>query len=313
MSRDYSAEKELAQKEFEQLVDSFVRDPSFEFEVTGVEVLERQSITGANSIVLFSVEVETNNRARLLGQMDPYNVGGRSGHLENMYQGRLIEGIKRELEPEYGFTVEISAIPTNASTEDVDRQLPLSQAIDEGIVPEESLLAETMRKYDLKTIVLAGGSAIMGPSPYSFETMEKVFESRDIETVLDLFSGSGAFARAAVEYGAEHVDAIDVDAEPTRSNLGGVPEVNVREMDAFEFSLDREYDLVVADPNYDVAKRFIEERVPELVKDCEYYFQNVASVGHTYWQDTIVSDLEPHFETLIEYNTGRMHQVLGRT
>lgn len=313
MSRDYSAEKELIQEKFERLVDSYIRDPSFEFEVTGVDVLERQSITGTANIVLFSVEVETNNRARLLGQMDPYDVGGRSGHLENMYRGRIIEGVNREFEPEYGFTVEINAVPTDSATEDIDRQLPLSQAIDEGIVPEGSLLAETMRKYDLENLVLAGGSAIMGPSPYSFETMEKICEGRDIETVLDLFSGSGVFSRAAVEYGAEHVDAIDIDAAPARSNLSDIPEVNVREMDAFEFSLDREYDLVVADPNYDVAKRFVEERIPELVEYCEYYFQNVASVGHTYWRDTIIADLEPHFETLIEYNTGRMHQVLGRT
>lgn len=313
MSEDHSAERETIRKKFERLVDSFVRDPDFEFDVTGIEVLERQSITGTASMVVFSVEVETNNRAQLLGQRNPYAVGSHGGHLENMYRGRIIEAVKREVEPDYGFTVEINATPTNSSTEYLDRHLSLSRAIDEGIVPEDSPLAETMRKYDLENIVLAGGSAIMGPSPGAFETMEQVCDGRDVETVLDLFSGTGAYSRAAVEYGAERVDAIDIDAEPTRANVGDVPEVNVREADVFEFSPDREYDLVVADPNYDFVKRFVDERVPELVEHCDYYLQNAAAVGHVYWRKTITAALEPHFETLTEYDTGRMYQVLGRT
>lgn len=313
MSEDYSAEKRVIREKFERLVDAFVRNPDFDFEVTGIEVLERQSITGATGIVVFSIAVETNNRTQLLGQMAPYDPNCRGGHLENTYRGRIVEAVKRELDPDYGFTVEINAIPTDSATERLDRQLPLSRAIDEGIVPEESPLAETMRKYDLENVVLAGGSAIAGPSPGAFETMAQVCENRRVETVLDLFAGSGSYSRAAVEYGAERVDAIDIDAGPTRANVGDVSEVNVRELDVFEFSLDREYDLVVADPNYDLAKRFVDERVPELVDYCDYYLQNVASVGHTYWRDTIVAELEPHFETLTEYDTGRMHQVLGRT
>lgn len=313
MSEDYSAEKEAIREKFERLADSYILDPDFEFEVTAVEVFERQSITGTASSVAFSIEVETNNRAQLLGQMDPYDIGGHSGYLENLYRGHIVEEVKRELELDYGFTVEINAIPADPSMEYLDRYLSLPEAIDEGLVPEDSPLAETMRKYDLENIVLAGGSAIMGPSPGGIETMEQIHESREVETVLDLFSGSGAYSKVAVEYGAEHVDAIDIDAEPTRANVGDVPEVNVREMDALEFSPDRDYDLVVADPNYDLAKRFIEEQVPELVDYCEYYVQNVAFVGHTYWRETITAKLEPHFETLTEYDTGRMHQVLGRT
>jgi 16S rRNA G966 N2-methylase RsmD len=230
-----------------------------------------------------------------------------------MCQGCIVEKLEQKLDPDYQFTVEINAVPADSLTEYPDRCLPLSRAIDEGLVPEESPLAEVMRKYNLKNIVLARGSAISGPSPGAIKTMEQIHESKDIGTVLELFAGSGAYSKVAVDYGADRVDIVDIDAEPARGNFDDTQKVNIREIDVFDFTPDREYDLIIADPNSELAKQFIEEKVPELVKHCDYYFQNIAFVGHTYWRETITAELKPHFETFTEYNTGRIHQFLGQT
>lgn len=313
MEEDYSEEKELIREKFETLLESIAIDPTFEFKVENIEVFKRQSITGATSRVAFAIEVQTNNRIQLLGQMEPYDTTSQSGHFERMCQGRIVEELEHELNPDYPFTIDINAVPEDSITKYPDRCLPLSKAINEGLVPEESPLAEMMRKYNLRNIVLARGSSISGPSAGAMKTMEQVYESKDIETVLELFAGSGAYSKIATAHGAKHVDIIDLDGEPAKGNLADTPEVNIQEKDVFDFMPERDYDLIIADPNSEIAKRFVNEKVPELIKHCEYYFQNVAFVGHTYWRETITAELEPYFEDFTEYNTGRIHQILGQT
>lgn len=313
MNETFKDERQVVKEKFDQLVEMIISDPSFWYEVDSIDVFDRQSMTGAGSETIFMINVETNNRAQLLGQIYPFELGGYGGYFNNLYAGRIVEELENEIDPDYPFQIEVNAIPTETNSENyVDRHISREEAIRENILPSNSPLAKKMEKYNLSKLVLAGGTLITGPLYGSIESIEYICNEYDINSMLELFCGSAAHSKIALEHGAEHVECLDVNIGAAKENLEECADrVEFHEMDAFEFKPPREFDLILADPYFELINDFINQRVPVLTPHCRYFFTSIAFSKNTYWEEKVTNLLDEHLEEMEKIDTGRLIQVFG--
>lgn len=312
MTDEYREIREFIEEEFRENVDNLIKDPELGYNVDEVEVVNLRSMTGDGTKPVFNIRVTTNNRAQLLGQTLPFENGDHVGRFVNLYRGRLIEAINREINPDYSYSINFDVAPEEGSTGYVDRYLSVEEAIDEGILEEDDLLTRKMRKYDLSHLILAGSTIITGPLAGGMENFESICEEHDFDSVLDTFCGSGAYSRVASEYGASDIRAIDIDTRAAEPNLRNVESAEVIKSDVFDYNVDTEYDLLIADPFYGISPRFIRDRLPRMSEKADYLFMTIASNGHWYWEQKILDLLSDHVDIEDKHNTGRIIQVIGK-
>lgn len=312
MSDSFEEERELVGEKFHETADGLYLDPSLEYTVEGVDVIERRSMTGDGTEIVFVINVKTNNRAQLLGQVQPFSPGGFTGYFNNLYAGRIIEALEREFDIGHRFFVDLDVTSVDGQGY-VDRHIDLQEAIEADILPEDSPLAEKMMEYGLSSLIIAGGTVITGPLAGSMENMERVCEEHDISTVLDMFCGSGALSKIALEKGADSVVAVDLDVTSARKNLQEHSDrVELYEMDAFDFEITEDYDLIITDPYYEIANDFIEKLLPRCSDHCNCLFMTVGFVNDAVWVERISSKIDQFFGEMNKMDTGRMIQVFAK-
>ncbi len=97
---------------------------------------------------------------------------------------------------------------------------------------------------------------IYGPSPGMTEVLERIISLLKPESMLDLFSGSGAFSKLAYTMNVKKIKAVDIYVEAAWRNLKKLEGIMIEERDALRIGNER-YSMVVADPP--------EERIRELI------------------------------------------------
>lgn len=304
-------EAELA-AEFRALVDGMILDPEFEYEVDSVEAVERRSTFPTDIDVLFVLHVKTNNRAQLLGQATPFEQGDYKGFYNNLYGGWLTKHLQNEFTLNFRYYVDVNAVLAVDHCEQFDREITLETALQEHIVREDSRLAEKMSEYGLDSLVLGGGTLVAGPQPGPIETIERLFEKYDIDAVLDLFCGSGAFTKVALQQGASTVTCLDLNLASARENLRECREqVRFKETDAFDFTPERRYDLVLVDPYFHLLPEFIKEQYPTLSTAADMILVTAGFRGDSYWIEAVRDDVRRYSTTTEVIDTGRTIQILS--
>lgn len=312
MTDKYREIREFIEEEFKKYVDNLIKDPNLEYNVEEIEVVNLRSMTGEGTKPVFNIRVTTNNRAQLLGQTLPFKNGNHVGRFVNLYRGRLIEAINREIDPDYSYSLNFDVTSEEGSTGYVDRYMTVEETINEGILEEDDLLTRKMREYSLSHLILAGSTIITGPLAGGMENFESICDEHDFDSVLDTFCGSGAYSRVASEYGASDIKAVDIDIRAAEPNLRNIEDAEVIESDVFDYNVETEFDLLIADPFYDISPRFIRERLPEMSNKANHLFMTIASNGHWYWEKKILDLLSDHVEIENKHNTGRIIQLFGR-
>ena len=79
----------------------------------------------------------------------------------------------------------------------------------------------------------------------------------------------------------------------------------------FKYNTKRNYDLLIADPFYGISPRFIRKKLPKLSEKADHYFMTIASNGHWYWEEKILSLLSDQVDVKKKHNTGRIIQIFG--
>jgi 16S rRNA (guanine966-N2)-methyltransferase len=96
--------------------------------------------------------------------------------------------------------------------------------------------------------------------------------------VLDLFTGSGGIAIELASRGASHVDAVDISNKCVRylqeiKKKLELNALNVKKANVFQYieQCDQTYDLIFADPPYDLDKLI---QLPSLIKEKKLLNEN---------------------------------------
>lgn len=258
----------------------------------------------------------TNNRAQLLGQASPFEIGDFRGYYTLLYGGWLTSYLARTRDIDARFFVSVDVIPYSEDHEGpLDTELSLEKAIEAGILTPESQLTEMMRRYGLDRLVLGGGAAIAGPLPGPIQPIEQLCERYDIDTILDIFCGSGAMSRVVLEHGGTVSYCIDLDCDYARQNLSGDGEaVTFLEEDFFECSLpDRSFDIAVLDPYFNLLPEVIDSRLEAIIARSDRVLMTAGFLSDGYWIDKVEAKLEraSGITEVERFNTGRTIQLLG--
>ncbi len=312
MTYNFKEERGLVENEFRRILDRLILDPDFKYKVEKVSVIDRLSMTGERTEKVFTINVSTNNRNQLLGQVVPFKKGGYRGYFNNFFSGMIIQKFESVFNPDYYFFIEIDAKPFKHNNLDyVDKHISLDEAIKNGIMSKDSPLVKKMREYNLKYLILAGGTVITGPLSDSITTMERICKEYNIDSVLDVFCGSGGLTKVLFNHGTTRGTCIDLNLTSAKENLKDISsKIDFRETNAFNYKPKREYDLMIGDPYYDIAYDFVDKVLPQYIKKCRYYFMTVGFIDNFYWSDKIINKLKEYFSEIKTFNTGRMNQVL---
>lgn len=311
--QDEALHRELRAR-FRQLVDDLILDPEFEYEICDIEVLSREPAYTSDIEYEVVLRVVTNNRAQLLGQASPFDTGDFRGYYNLLYGGWLTSYIAQTRQIDSRFFVSVDAIPaSDAGDRRLDSEMTLSAAIEAGILTTDSVLASKMRQYGLTRLVLGGGAAIAGPLPGPIRTMERLCARYEIETILDVFCGSGAMSRVVLEHGGTDAYCLDVDCDCARTNLAAEETtVTFLEEDFFEVSLpDRQFDITVLDPYFNLLPDVLDSRLPEITARSNRVLLTAGFLSDGYWVDKIESKLASEVASTERFTTGRTVQLVG--
>lgn len=105
-------------------------------------------------------------------------------------------------------------------------------------------------KLGIKWLMMFDGEYVYGPTPGIVELADLLMAQLRPKTVFDLFGGSGALSKLALERNAENVIYVDLHPEAAILNLKGHKRVNIIKQDALSF-LEKNCgscDLLFADP-----------------------------------------------------------------
>ncbi len=144
------------------------------------------------------------------------------------------------------------------------RYLPLKRALEEGLLDENHPIVRTCRRYCIDHVVL-GAREVIGPNP----ALPELVKETEGERALDVFSGTGVAALAAVKAGYEEVYALDSRFHPDVRRKLEEEGIEVIEKDFRDVNL-REFeplDLLTADPPYASTLEFLgklEEERPHV-------------------------------------------------
>jgi len=302
--------------ELESLIDGMVIDPRFKYTIESVEAIEREAAFPTDVSLVFSITIRTNNRGILLGQATPFKPGDYKGYYNNLYAGYLIQFLEREYDLQFRYSVGINAVSeetTDKEGADVfDRELPLATALEAGIVTPESRLVEKMNEYNLTSLVLGGGTLISGPLPGPIESLEEVISMYDIESILDLFCGSGSFTKVALANGVTSATCLDLDLDSARENLREhEDDIRFEEGDAFDFTPTESYDLVLADPYFHLVPAFIDQEYPSLSQVANKILLTAGFREDRQWIEEVERRISKHSTVTERIDTGRTVQILS--
>lgn len=309
--------EEVLIEEFETIVDGMMLDPSFNYEVVEIDRIERDPGYKTDLEVVYLLTVRTNNRAQLLGQVTPFDVGDYKGYFNHFYGGWLTGHLQKAYDIDERFAVQINAIQMseNIDLEYLDRTLSVDQAIDTGILDAEGDLATMMKKYGLSHLVLGGGAAVAGPLPGPMRTMATLCDRFAIDSVLDAFCGSAGMSRVAIEHDASHSTCIDLDLDCARNNLAGLEsEVTFLEADVFDCTLpNRSYDIAILDPYFDLIDEIFENRIEDILERTDRVLLAAGFVSDRAWIDRVERKFANYVSEVERYDNGRTVHLLGST
>ncbi len=201
----------------------------------------------------FHVHVLTNQRKHVEGK------GGRNR--------QYIEGFAEGYAAALGEDVEVHvSIATPAAGDETKefRYVPLDRALEEGLLKPDDPVVRVCERYDIDHVVL-GAREVVGPNPALPELVERTEGKRAV----DVFSGTGVAALAALEAGYDEVYAIDAKFHPEVKKRLKEEGVKVIETDFRELDLEElePIDLLTADPPYASTLEFLrklEEERPRV-------------------------------------------------
>ncbi len=152
-----------------------------------------------------------------------------------------------------------------------------------------------------RTYVSRGGEKLEGILMDTYQSKEAIQKAVDGSAVLDVGSSTGGFTDCLIQYGAAHVDAVDVGTEQLHTSLRGDARIDLYEQtDIRTFVPTSSYDYIVGDLSF-ISLREVFQVLYNFGNEATKYFLLVKpqfEVGFGNTKKGIVKDLHIVHETI---------------
>jgi 16S rRNA G966 N2-methylase RsmD len=231
----------------------------------------------------YVLTVVTSNPSMLRGHVLAYK-GSYKERAEAVVQD-FLNGIQR------GATVHIEVVGRRCGS--LDGLISLPDLVKSGKATATSPLVRTAEQYRIPGALLHGRHLI-GPSPAVAALVRRIVRSRQVTSVLDLFSGTGIATKVACIEGSPQ-SALLVENDPAkieflRRHLD-LKLATIIQEDAFSFRIAGRHDLIVADPFYEQVFDFIKAQGESLAKYSRHVLLACASIEDVGWTREVRTQL----------------------
>jgi hypothetical protein len=186
----------------------------------------------------------------------------------------------------------------------VERMIPIDLLTSSGRLSGASPIVETARRFSIPEILLRGRHFI-APSPTIALYLDSLLQKEPVRTALDLFGGTGLTAAVLCTDG--NPDRVRV-IEKERAHLEKMKEhlkdkrVEFVLGDSFSCELGR-YDLVVADPYYEDAMRFLDMRLDAILDSARVFLFVPGKLEDVGWNAEVESKLRSAGTTVRKWDS----------
>ncbi len=272
--------------------------------------LESCSVTELNtpsgsSLTVVLLHVTTQSGVAARGQYAPltedYDRGFVDEYLFGVIHGHWLATYGRDLFHELEFVVDVRE---SGDAPRLYRFIDINEARARQLVSRSSPVAVVIQRYDLRQLPLVGG-CLAGPSPGMVEMVAHEVERLGRPRMLDLFAGSCALARVALEHGAQRAICLDtmIDEQVAAQNLGPfAPQAELRRQKLASGLGDEKYDLVAIDPFYDETLIAFQEFIRQLNGRFQSAVINLGLSLPTAWQRRIESVIQDRMAAMHIYD-----------
>ncbi|GEM_PF-3602628 len=276
-------------------IPSLIKDPDFFFEVADVRVRETASSIYSSRRHTLIVSLETNNRSLLLGQFVFFkDIHKRGFHIDYLTAKveDIMEGIVGDSLADWDILFDICCAKHMQQLNYLYRPLDLKLAINLGLLDEDSLLSTKMREYSIDSVMLAG-CEISGPNYGMIRVIEEICGKYSIKRSLDLFAGTCALSKVVLENSTCFAECVDVNESVSSSALKNYAgRYLFHNIDAFDFTPSKKYDLLILDPFYDHSLEVTQRLLPKYAKYARIAVVNLGLTEERCWINGIARDLK---------------------
>ncbi|SRR6266480_6351107 len=256
-----------------------VVDPDLKYEIASIKELDKADWKTGVQAKVAVVEIRTNNKTMLMGEPGNYK-GSYKEKIETITEQILLEqGIHQH--------VHLEIVGKEGP---LHRLVSIARAVEARIITTSSPLFETAQKYSIQHILIRGPH-VEGPNPGLAEVVDETLSLKKYNAVLDLFSGTGLVTRIAIRKEISQIMSVDATTGNALRQIFNSPVEQERitfiQGDVFGLDLTKEFDLAVADPDFEDSMRVASELVPKLAQSCKTFILCHGFIEDRNWNEQV--------------------------
>lgn len=133
-----------------------------------------------------------------------------------------------------------------------------------GRIEEGSDFDVLTTKYGLTHVMRHGPFIHISPDTLSVEALEALLDQREIKSILEIGCGVGTCGIAASRRGVKDFTCVEVNPKACAHLKKVLPDSNVMQQSAFDFTFDRKYDLVLIGIPYELNPWLLQKKGDDL-------------------------------------------------
>jgi hypothetical protein len=268
-------------------------------EINPPTIVERVSPATGGKYREVHIRIVTDNRPLILGQFMDLEMDGLVGYHPNYLFGFLHAHFEQkgivDVWDNYYFVVDVHHVGPQPDLESLYKFITVDEAMGRGLVTPDAKLAKLLKLYDLR-YVLTSGQRLSGPSSAMMEVVREVAWEIRGGDVIDLFAGSGALSRVALQEGCGSATCLDlnINEHVLRANMGPFwDRCRIEAQDAFDFvAPDSPPTLVLVDVFFEFTRRAVVSLLPRLRSIASRIVINVGPPAESYWVGKLEHEIE---------------------
>ncbi len=267
-----------------------------------IERINIISTTKCNSNTNYLIKIESDNPSLTLGKYIPFDNSSWNGFNISYARGYIHSYLKSVGQINNQPSIFIEVIPKLSTKlyNQLYRCINLQEALKKGLIEDGSEFHDTMINNNLRYVFVAG-NVISGPSIAMIKFLKKYLQSNNPKTVIDLFAGSCALSLVAMNHNISRIIAIDRNIDTIIKNFiqqNSKGSIELTERNIFESVIDLDCDLIVADPFYGFADKFLELYMSQILSKKISTILNLGFIFYKGYQEKLINSVKKHTDNI---------------